>query len=293
MELWFLFTLIATGAAGFHFFFQKVVAERGYDAALANMYGALLSALILAIATWMLADFQHLTWYLVGLVVVSGGLFALNAVMRVEALRCIDTAIYLPLYKTLGPMIAIVIGVIFFNERFSSIEWFGLGLSLLVPLLLISRVEKLRQKNLMRGLFWLVITAFVSSLYAAVDKLAADTVLNVLLYATLADLAGALTSMMLYTYRKGVRHVKREVKSETTRPLLLIALASGITQALGYSMIIFAYVYGGALGIVYTIHSLYILIPIVLAAIIYHEHWNLRKALAVVLSIAALFFLHS
>lgn len=291
MELWFILTVGSAVFAGVSFFFQKVVAERGYDAVLVNMYGALLSAIILAVVTLTFADFSGWSWYLILLVTLSGGLYALNGFMRVEALRCIDTAIYLPLYKTFGPMVAIILGVVIFEERFTTFEWLGLLVSLLVPLLLISRVEKLRQRNLVRGLWWLLITAVLSAFISMVDKLGAVTFANILLFATLADFAGALAGMLMYGYRKGLRHFKREIVEETSSALLLLAVAAGTVQAASYGMVIFAYALGGPFGIVYTVHSLYILIPIVLAAIVYHEHWNVRKVLAIMLSIAALWLL--
>jgi len=56
-------------------------------------------------------------------------------------------------------------------------------------------------------------------------------------------------------------------------------------------LILFAYGSGGTLGLVQTIHSLYIIIPIILAIIFYNEHWNMPKAVAVLMSIVALGFL--
>jgi uncharacterized membrane protein len=56
--------------------------------------------------------------------------------------------------------------------------------------------------------------------------------------------------------------------------------------------IFYAYGNGGTLGVVQTINSMYILIPIVLAIYFYKEHWNAQKMLAVVLSVVALAFFH-
>jgi uncharacterized membrane protein len=56
----------------------------------------------------------------------------------------------------------------------------------------------------------------------------------------------------------------------------------------GFFLTLLAFIYGGPLGIVYTINSLYILLPIILAIIFYGEHWNVRKAVAIILSVLAL-----
>jgi uncharacterized membrane protein len=53
-----------------------------------------------------------------------------------------------------------------------------------------------------------------------------------------------------------------------------------------------AYALGGSLSMVQTILSFYVLITIVLSIVIYHEHWDVQKALAIVLSVVALAFFH-
>jgi len=45
-----------------------------------------------------------------------------------------------------------------------------------------------------------------------------------------------------------------------------------------------------SLAISYTINSFYILIPIILSILIYKEHMNLRKGIAIVLSLLAIIF---
>jgi len=61
----------------------------------------------------------------------------------------------------------------------------------------------------------------------------------------------------------------------------------GILQSCSFLFIMLAFA-EGTLSIVYTVQSLYILIPIILSIIIYKEHWNARKVVAIILSIAAL-----
>ena len=48
---------------------------------------------------------------------------------------------------------------------------------------------------------------------------------------------------------------------------------------------------GSNLGVVYTINSFSLLIPIILSIFLYKEHFDMKKGLAIVLTIASLFFL--
>jgi len=74
--------------------------------------------------------------------------------------------------------------------------------------------------------------------------------------------------------------------------VIKLSIISGVFQFAGFAFMILGFKAGGPLAIVYTVNSFYILIPIILSVIIYKEHFNLRKALAIGLSIVALAFLH-
>ncbi len=62
----------------------------------------------------------------------------------------------------------------------------------------------------------------------------------------------------------------------------------GVSQAIGAATMVFAFAEGGALSIVYTINSLYILVPIILSVLIYKEHISIQKTLAIILSVVVL-----
>jgi len=81
------------------------------------------------------------------------------------------------------------------------------------------------------------------------------------------------------------------IVSCTTKPLLKAAIFRSVLICASLLCVLYAYGHGGDLGIVQTIHSLYIVIPILLSVLIYQEHINWNKALAVILSIVALIFL--
>ena len=129
MEFWFILAVLSAVTAGFESFVHKVAAERRYDIILLNFFATLVSVIVFTVCMLMLSDFSRLWEYPTLIVVVGAVLYLFTLIFKVASLREIDTAIFYPIYKVLGPLITIVAGVIFFGERFTVLEWVGLGLS--------------------------------------------------------------------------------------------------------------------------------------------------------------------
>ena len=92
----------------------------------------------------------------------------------------------------------------------------------------------------------------------------------------------------MIVYKKGIRKIFYTIKEDTSAGLLWVSTMRAVLITIGLALMVYAFETGGPLAIVQTIHSMYILIPIVLAIIFYNEHWNLQKVVAIVLSVAAL-----
>lgn len=287
MELWFWFAVASALAGGIASFVFKVAAVNNHNISVLSVYSSFISGAIVLVGVVLYGDFSHI-WELATFVAfLVSATFLMTSILKVESLKLIDTAIFFPLYKVTGPMLAIVFGIAFFSESFTAIEWVGLILSLMVPVLLITRSENMRQKNLVRGIYLLLLTALIGAVSVAFMKYGTDITSDYWVYILALDIYMALSAIAYLWYKYG-RHTWRQVKEESSISALWLALPLGIAQALGGITLIFAFGGGGPLGIVYTINSLYILIPIVLSIIIYNEHWNLRKVIAIGLSIAAL-----
>lgn len=287
MEIWFWLAIGSAISGGIGAFTHKVAANNNYDISVLNVFASAISALILLCLTWYFAGFSYLIH--LSTVLAFGGAFAymITLILKVESLKEIDSAIFFPLYKVAGPLFAVLFGIILFSESFTKAEWLGLVFSISVPLLLITKAEDARQSNLKRGVYTLLIAAVFSSISVALYKYGTDITKNVWLYLFIGDLFLGLSSL-LFLLRKHktetLRHIRTEINPKSLRLISVMSLA----QAVGVATLIFAFNTGGTLGIVYTINSLYILTPIILSIIIYKEHWNLRKAVAIVLSVIAL-----
>ena len=288
MELWFILAVGASITAGFAAFTVKVVAKREYNSELYifnSAIGALLLSVLIAIAIF---GFSNLHWFAILIAFIGGALASFSQILKVYALRYIDTTIYFPLFKVISPLIAIIFGLMFFGEVFSAPEWAGLILGLLVPLLLITKAEHRRQNNLIRGLVLVLVTGVISAIVAGFNKYATGLSSDVFWLMASASLGVLLGSLAIIIHKKGLHNLLETIKGESSRGLVAASALRAVFITVSFGLTLYSFSLGGPLGIVYTIHSLYILIPIVFSIIFYKEHWNLQKIGAIILSVVAL-----
>jgi len=292
MELWFIYALLSTLGGGFFTFTQRIAAKRNYDTSLFSAVAAAVASIFGFTVAFAVDGLLGWSWLLLGYAVLNGFFYALGSITRMESLRFMDATLFFPLFKLLAPFFVVISGLIFFAESLSTAEWIGVTLSLLVPLLLISNVERTRQENLLKGLLFLLFCSFFIAISASFGKQGAIVVTHLFLFAALTNFFSFISSLGIYFYKHRATTTTTAERLRALRgPQLSLVLLSGFFQFFGIFMITLAFA-EGPLSLAYTINSLYILIPIVLSIIFYNEHWNLRKALAIILSIAALGFIH-
>ena len=290
MESWYFFAIASAVTVGIHMFIQKVAAERGYSSALLNTWSTGVST-ILAICTVLFAGVGG-DWKLGVCVGVLGGVMHMvGSIVRMDALRHIDTAIFFPLYKTVGPLVALSISILFFGDIFTGREWIGIIFGITVPLFLLHKSEKQRQNNLQLGLILMGVSAIATALAVAIAKYGADAFDSVFLLVAVSHACGTVFGFIFH--HRQVQKNKRN--GNAGRPvdrsqMAVFGVLCGVTQFLSFASLLLA-LSGGSLAVVYTINSFYILIPIVLSIIIYKEHWNARKVMAIGLSLLAVAFL--
>lgn len=283
MELWLTFALVSLFAAGIQAFIQKIGAVRHYSSSLLNGYSAGISAIFGFLAVFIFEGFADWSWLLLLVAFFSGILSLLSANLRMDSLRYIDTTISLPIHKFISPLFVLIIGILIFNESLTEIEWIGIILGMFIPLLLINHAENLRQTNLAKGVWLITISGFLSALAFAVNKEGTELFTSILLFVAIVQTFMAIAGAFLYR-RSRFKNIHTYVPLSDPK-LLKLVLISGFVQFFSFACAMLALAYGGALAIVYTIQSLYIVIPIVLSIILYHEHWNTKKILVIILSI--------
>lgn len=283
MDAAFLWALAATVAAGVQVFSQKVVAHEKRDSALNGIFGYGISALLASIVFLALYDLPD-AWLPILLISVFAGLtHGLGSYLRIESLKYIDTVIYFPINKVLGPIIVVAAGVWWFGDALSLYQYIGIALSLTVPLLLVSSAEKHRQTNLGLGVMLLVVSTVLTSLTSPFIKGALVIDPGVFFVMLISQFAGTVTSVAVYLWVK--RH-ERDFFVVHKRDVQL-GLVNGVLQFISFACFLKA-VSIGLVSIVYVIHAHYILIPIVLSVWWYKDHINTRKLIAIVVSSLAI-----
>lgn len=286
MEIWFIWALLATVFAGLHVFIQKIGSVRDYNSNLLNTYGGLISGCLGLLVVFFTEGYSTLSWTMVIFASVAGASYLIGSNLRMDAMRYIDTTILLPLHKFFSPLFVLVIGLFIFQETLAVTEWWGILLGVLVPLLLISKFEDSRQNNLTKGMLLLVISAAITAANAAINKYGVDLFQSVILFAALSHIGSTVLGFISHKVRrKGSAPITHSLLD---KKFILLTVGLGAIQFISFNSFLYAFATGGPLAVVYTIHSLYIVIPIVLAIVFYKEHWNLRKAIAIIISIAAI-----
>jgi drug/metabolite transporter (DMT)-like permease len=290
MQLWFWAAVAGMVFAGISNFGFKIAAKKGFDSETFTFYGGLVSVVFAGLGLLVFQPDRISTTVLIVISLLAGMAASQGNTLKVFALRYIDTTIFFPLFKLLSPFLAVMYGLIVFGERFTLIEWVGILLGHIVPLLLINNVEKKRQQNLVKGLIMVVLVSGTSSLAAALNKYAIDAGMSewtTLWYTSWGIFIGSL----LIVSKKIKTLPFSYIVSHTTNDLLRASVFRSILICLSMLCILFAYGNGGDLGIVQSIHALYIVIPIVLSVLIYQEHIDWKKVLAVLLCIVSLLLL--
>lgn len=290
METWFIFAVISIFVGGAESFTHKITAERGHDFVVLSLFASSLSIITLFTIVMLFAEIGDFSWTTLGVAALAGIIVLLATTLKVEALKSIDTAIFFPIYKVSAPLFTIVLGMIFFQEVFSVYEWIGLILSMIVPLMLVTKAEDKRQKNLKRGLLLLLIGSVATAITTALHKHGVNITPNIWYFMLLVEVF-VLSSAVVAINTQHRGQVITKLKKEVTGESLGLSVLLSIWHVSVVGLLLLAFANGGPLAIVYTINSLYILVPIVLSIIFYNEHWNARKIVAIVLSLTALGFL--
>lgn len=288
-QITFYWAIAATVLGGIQLFFQKVVAQEKRDSAFNGMmmYG------VSGVAIYALLFFQHelpIAWRLIALfAIVGGALHGLGNFVRIEALKYIDSVIYFPMNKVLGPLLVVLAGVFLLGDPLTLQQYVGIGLGLTVPLLLLSSAEHHRQNNLQRGLLFVVISTALTAASVIFTKQATAYGGAVLFVLAMSQTAGAVSSAMILVRQKDAQRSLGAHLDRRDVVLGLIAALIGFFSA--YTLV--RALSTGLVSLVYAIHAHYILIPIVLSVWWYGDHINPRKMIAIGVSFLAIILLYA
>jgi drug/metabolite transporter (DMT)-like permease len=292
--MWFAYALLSAIFSGFQSFMGKIAAEHKSDSYHINAIASLSSFLCAAVlGLFFLSSFSHLPAVLYWLAIMSAVLYVARSITQLESLRFIDAAIFFPLYKVIGPALVTIIGIIFLHNVIALPALIGIGLSCLMPLLLITPHEHKRQKNLPFGVILMLASTALAAVLSAVNAYAVEPSASYAVpFIAIAYGAGIIVSGITYTYRHKATGVFETFKNHSTPRALWIGIATGVFQIISFYFLLLAFA-GGGLSVPYSISAHYIVIPVILSVWLYGEHWNKQKAFALLVSVLALILLHN
>lgn len=277
-------TLAATFFAGVHLFLQKIIANERKSSAFNGFFMYGISGSMALAVLFSISEIPK-DWFIIGLFAVAAGVtHGIGNFIRIESLRYIDSVIYFPINKVMGPLIVLIGGILFFEDSLTGLQYLGIMLSISVPLFLVSSTEQHRQNNLRLGLMYLVVSTLLTAGSTLLTKQALVDTSVVLFVLSIGQVAGTLSSLVILLkqhgreFRKTLNIDFREVYLGVIGGVLAFFSSYSLLKALSL----------GLISIVYTIHAHYILVPILLSIWWYGEHINIRKAAAVTLSFLAI-----
>lgn len=268
---------------GFLSFWMKVISQRNYNSSFIAIIMYLSSAFF-AWGYYLFRYWDNLLASSLTLLLIFAfchSLFYFSSILsRVKSLDNIDTIIFFPLYKTFHPIIITVISFFIFQESLTAKEMLGIIVWIMVPLLLITKVENTKQKNLKKGIIFVIITSILASIAAIFPKMANLYSLNIELYILASGIFGALSAFTNYT----IFHSKEKHKYSTKWIystgifiwFLQFTWLYTFTHSLAWNM-----------AVAVTVNSFSILIPIILSVVFYKEEMTYKKAFVIFLSIVS------
>lgn len=281
---WHWLALASVVFAGLFSFVLKVGAERTHSSALLNAVASCVSLVFAVGGMWWLGE--SLTPNLLLLAGINGIMYIFGTIARSDALAHIDATLFFPIYKIVGPLLVLICSLAFLGERLTFLQGIGFILAVGVPLLLLDRVEGIRQKNFRMGVWLTVAAAVLISGGQVLAKVALDAGAGAFAFSVLAYGITVVGISVPYV----ARHRSEVLSISHWHDVLGIGALAGLLQFAGYVTLLYAFK-TGPIATSYAINSTYILIPIVLSIWYYGEHWNARKMIAIALSIGAVVLL--
>ena len=287
--MWFFWAVMAIVVGGVHAFILKVAVEKKYDSVLISSVTPLVSACFGTAVLWVMGSTFEPSLFFIEMAIISAVLFIITSVLRQEGLSKIDTTIYFPINKTVSTSVAAFIGIFLLNESLTGLQYVGVLLGIIVPLLLMNRSEHARQKNIILGVQLATTTAVLSTIAQMVNSFGVSKEIfdGSILFLVLIHIFTALFGLSYFWVRQGSKKFGEQFRANFNTPSQQgFVLLASLVHFFAFFSLLMAFS-SGYFSVVYTITSLGIVVPIVLSILVYKEHWDRRKVLALVLAIAS------
>lgn len=285
MEAWFIYWIASVLITWLFTFSSKISVEKNHNPNLVTFYSAIVAffswIIFFIISNWKSIDFkiEIILW------AINWIAYLITNLTRIKSLNYIDTSIYFPTYKALWPILIIISSYFYFQEKFTTNQFIWIILWIIVPLLLVTRNSK--SKNIKKWIIFLLIWLFSSIFSSFAVKYASIFQVNIVLIVVIS-----LFFQTVWSYALLKRNTKNQIKKDFSHHhIKKIWIITWILNFLGFYSFTNAVNLSWSLWLVYVLQSLYIVIPITLSIIIYKEHFDQKKFIAIVLTILSIYFI--
>ena len=278
---WYFFALAALVLMGVQRFLYKVSAERNYNTVWTTS-AFMGTVAVLSGGLFLLSGAEEPHFAILLLVSVVNGLsFLLATVTHMEALKAIPTSIAYPIIR-FNVVLVVVFSVVYFKDRLSPFQLTGIAMAVMVMVILTREPGEGQSphRNTRRGVL-LASLSLVGGAVASISSKFAAIYNNPLAYMALSYLLSTLFSFGLR------RKFEEQGASRDLRPALLIGLAMGLINFVGYYFFLKALALG-PLSIVISLTGMHFVIPIVLSVLLYGEKLGGWRILAVAMTVASI-----
>ena len=287
MELWIIFAIGSAVFGGLFNFILKTAAHKKYNVS-ELLVGTYLAASIMGLVVFghKFASVDKL-WLIILYAALNAVTYFFVHRLRIKSLKFIDSTIYFPVYKTIGPIIILFVSFLVFRESLNTQEWVGVVLGIITSWLLVSKSEEERQNNLKKGLSLMFVGTLLTTVGIGLNKFVNISGLDKELFIVVTS----IFLLIITAVKLKQENQKKSVKLFTNKRVVYLGIINGvIVLSTAYLMIL---ALEGNIAIVYTINSFSILITVLLSVFFFKEHFNIRKALAVIASVlAGIFFIN-
>ncbi len=280
MSHWFILTILVTIAVGIVAFINKIFASRKYDQRFSTiiLYGIMS---FFALAYLSLLGIEQVSNRNIILSIVWGAQIYSYSLIMMTVLRYLPTSTYFISARLTSSFMLLAIGIIFFNDIISNSEMAGLLLGVFAMVLLFDK-EKKKNVNYKKGVLFLLLGILGLVLGHTITKILSFNIETVPTILAITFLSSFFFSLLI-----GYRTIKEN--KHNFRPIFSINLVQSVLYFFYFVVLFYVYKMGD-LGISYKIQSYSPFIPIILSAIIYKEKITKKKMIAMVLTIASLWF---
>jgi len=262
-------------------FLTKISAEKNYNSFLYTWYTFLSAAFFSFL--FYIYSLEHLDKFIFLLIIwiIMGIAYTMTIISKIESLKNISTTIYFPLYKVISTILAFIIWISFFSDTIKTNEIMGVILWLLVPLVLINKKEHLKHKNLKKGLFMCIISIIFAVITVSMSKIVNFYELNLFFYIFVWTFTWWILSLLQYNkkHKINTNSISKIKRISIINWFIIVIWSIFFVKALSWNF-----------WVVYTINSFSILIPMILSVIFYKDNLDLRKIIAIILTILSMLF---